>query len=29
MDTLDRLFLDCSVSQMKQKLDRIGTWLRN
>jgi uncharacterized damage-inducible protein DinB len=27
MDTLDRLFLDCSVSQMRQKMDRIGTCL--
>jgi uncharacterized damage-inducible protein DinB len=25
MDTLDRLFLACSVSQLRQKMDRIGT----
>jgi uncharacterized damage-inducible protein DinB len=27
MDHLDRLFLDCSISQLRQKLDRIGACL--
>lgn len=27
MDTLDRLFLDCSINELRQKMGRIGTCL--